>query len=147
VLSYESAGRVKAADAARIRDEAGAIARAWWRGALGFDEEKGILSGATPLFHSSGIEEADDLYMAFCDAAFLVERLADWAKRFKVKWRLRMHDDDWGAVDPTGPTRPLLDQMDKWARRVRAGLEGKGRYVVSEERRAELLERHAGRRG
>lgn len=125
--------------------------RDWWRGPLGFDasDEEGpsILTGRTPLFHKSGIPDADDLFMAFADTAFILGRLAGWAKQHKIKWHLRMHDDDWGAVDPGGFTKPLTEQMGKWAHRLRIFPNGKDTWFIPEDRRAELLARHAGRRG
>lgn len=152
MLSYETTGRVGASAARKIAAEAAGLQRAWWRGGLGFDLDEAagpaVLSGATPLFHTSKhIPVDDDLFLAFADAAFILERLEDWARRFKVKWHVRMRDEDWGAVDPSGPTRPLLDQMEKWARRVGVPATGKGTWRIDESRRAELLARHAGRPG
>jgi hypothetical protein len=57
-----------------------------------------------------------------------------------------MNDDDWGAVDPSGMTRPLLDQMGKWARRIRVFPSGRDAWFIPEERRSELLARHADRK-
>jgi len=150
VLRYESAGKVGVSAAQSILEEIGAIRRDWWRGALGLDpSEEGrpaVLSGKTPLFHAHGIPDADDVFMAFADAAFIVERLAAWAKRYKIKWRIRMHDEDWGAVDPTGLTKPLREQMGKWSGRARVFESGPASWHVPEERRAELLVRYAGRK-
>ena len=141
----------RSASAARsILGEAGSIVRAWWGGVLGFDEsEEGrpsTLSGRTALFHPSGIPDEDDLFMAFTDAAFILDRLADWAKRHTIKWRLRMHDEDWGAVDPGGLTQPLYGRMEKWARRVRVLASGRDAWFIPMDRRAEVLARHAGRK-
>src|SRR5207247_8225709 len=102
-------------------------------------------SGSTPLFHKSGIPDEDDLFMAFADASVIVQALSRWAKRFKVKWHVRMNDEDWGSIDPTGRSRPLLDQMNKWARRARVPAQEKRTWPIDEDRRAELLLRHAGR--
>jgi len=150
MLAYESTGRVKASAVRAIREELAAIERDWWRGALGFDaSDEGrpsILTGRTALFHKSGIPDADDLFMAFADAAFILERLAGWAKRHKIKWHVRMHDDDWGAVDPSGFTKPLLDQMQKWAHRLKIFPSGRDTWFIPEDRRAELLARHSGRK-
>lgn len=151
MLQYESTGRVSASGIRAIRKDIAGIQRDWWRGALGFDasedeERPSILTGRTPLFHKSGISDADDLFMAFADAAFILERLAGWAKKHKIKWHLRMHDEDWGAVDPSGFTKPLADQMGKWAHRLKIFPSGKDTWFVPEERRAELLSRHAGRK-
>ena len=111
-------------------------------------EESGqpqVLSGSTALFHKSDIPDEVDLFMAFADASFIAQILARWAKRFKVKWHVRMNDEDWGSIDPTGLSRPLRDQMEKWSRRARVLSEGKGKWPIDEARRAELLRRHAGR--
>ena len=133
-----------------IREEIQAIERDWWKGALGFDggddERPTILTGRTSLFHQSGIPDSDDLFMAFADAAFILGRLAGWAKKHKIKWHVRMHDEDWGAVDPSGLTKPLLDQMGKWAHRLKIFPSGRDTWFVPEDRRAELLARHAGRK-
>jgi hypothetical protein len=150
VLRYESVAQVKPSAIHVIQLEIGAIERQWWRGTLGVDaseeERPAILSGKTALFHGSDIPDADDVFMAFADAAFILEMLADWAKRFKIKWRIRMREDDWGAVDPIGMTRPLLDQMRKWSGRAGVYQSGKLGWSVPEERRIELLARYAGRK-
>jgi hypothetical protein len=149
MLHYASTSRLGEGAIRSLCAEAAAIERDWWRGGLGFETDgaRGILSGSTPLFHrSAGIPDADDLFLAFADAVFILERLAAWAKSRKVKWAIRMHDEAWGAVDPSGCTAPLLDAMDKWAGRVGALRPGRGEWEVDEARRAELLARHAGRR-
>jgi len=150
MLRYESTGRVRAASIRSILKDVGELQRDWWRGALGFDasDEEGpaILSGRTGLFTKSGIPDDDDLFMAFADAAFILERLAGWSKKHTIKWHLRMHDDDWGAIDPSGFTKPLTEQMGKWAHRLRIFPSGREAWFVPEDRRAELLARHAGRK-
>jgi hypothetical protein len=150
VLRYESAGKVGVAAVRGILGEIGAIRRTWWRGALGLDpSEEGrpaILSGRTALFHAHGIPDEDDVFMAFADAAFIVGKLAAWAKRHKIKWRLRMNDEDWGAVDPTGLTKPLREQMGKWSGRARVAENGPVSWFIPEERREALLARYAGRK-
>jgi hypothetical protein len=150
MLHYESTGRVNASVVRAIWSDIGDINRVWWRGVLGFDvSDEGkpsILSGRTPLFHKSGIPDEDDLFMAFADAAFILGRLAGWAKEHRIKWHLRMHDDDWGAVDPSGLTKPLLEQMGKWAHRLKIFPNGRDTWFVPEDRRADLLARHAGRK-
>jgi len=150
MLQYESTGRVSASSIRSIRKDVESLRRDWWRGVLGFDasEEEGpaVLSGRTPLFHRSGIPDDEDLFMAFADAAFILEKLAGWSKRHKIKWHLRMHEDDWGAIDPGGLTKPLIEQMGKWAHRLKIFPSGRDRWFVPEDRRGELLGRHAGRR-
>jgi len=150
VLSYESVAQVKPSAIHVITREIDALSRVWWRGAFGLDaseeERPAILSGRTALFHGSAIPDGDDVFMAFADAAFILELLEDWSTRFRIKWRIRMHDEDWGAVDPTGMTRPLRDQMAKWSGRAGVYQTGKLGWSVPEERRAELLVRHAGRK-
>ena len=149
MLRYASTGKVGASAIRRIQEEIGGLRRPWWRGAIGLDvEETGqpaVLSGGTALFHAQGIPDEDDLFMAFADAAFILDRLADWAKRFRIKWHLRMNGDDWGAIDPTGRSGPLAGQMEKWARRARVSPAEGGAWIVDEDRRAGLLRRHAGR--
>jgi hypothetical protein len=151
VLEYESTGRVKASAVGAIRRDLAAIERDWWRGALGFDasdeDHPAILSGRTPLFHKAGIPDADDLFMAFSDVAFILGKLSAWSKKHKIKWHVKMSGDDWGAVDPSGLTKPLLEQMGKWAHRLKIFPNGRDTWFVPEERRADLLARHAGRRG
>ncbi len=145
MLRYETTGKVKAAAARTILEEAAAIDRAWWNGGLGFETEEAEgpveLSGRTPLFRA-GVAMEDDLFMSFADMAAIVERLADWAKRFRLKWHLTMHGDDWGAVDSTGPTPPLQEQMKKWSKRAKVAPAGKA-WIIPEERRQELLVRYA----
>jgi hypothetical protein len=85
--------------------------------------------------------------MAFADASFIVARLAAWAKRFGIKWHLRMNGDEWGAIDATGLTRPLLNQMVKWARRVGAVELGRGAWEVSGERLEQLVRKYQRRPG
>lgn len=148
MIRYSSTGKVRASAAEKIQAEVGSIRRRWWQGALGFDpgEIDGpvVLSGAVPLFRAGGIPDEDELFMAFADAAFILERLEGWSKRFRIKWHIHMNGDDWGAVDPTGLSRPLLDQMEKWARRAGAASLGKGRWAVSAERHAALDRKHKG---
>lgn len=146
MIRYESVGRVKPSAAGKILGETGALDRRWWNGRLGLDvEEEGrpsVLRGQTPLFHARGIPDGDDLFMAFGDALFILRRLSDWAARFGIKWRITMNGEDWGAVDPGGLTRPLVEQMDKWAGRAGAARSGPRDWAVSEARREELLERY-----
>ena len=149
MLRYETTGRVKAAAARTILEEAGTIDRAWWNGGLAFEGEQSEapdeLAGRTPLFRA-GVPMEDDLFMAFADMVVIVARLADWAKRFRLKWRLTMNGDDWGSVDSTGPTRPLLGQMKKWSKRAKIAPAGKGKWVIPEERRSEIASLYAGPR-
>ena len=150
MLHYETTGRVRASAIRSILKDVGEIRRDWWRGALGVDaseeeEEPAVLSGRTPLFHPSGIPDNEDLFMAFADAAFILERLAAWSKKHTIKWHVRMNDEDWGAVDPSGLTPPLIEQMGKWAHRLKIFPSGKGTWFIPEDRRADLLARHAGR--
>lgn len=146
MLRYESAGRIGVSEIRKILAETGTIDRKWWRGALGFDAERmdrpAVLSGATPLFHPQDIPDEVDLFMAFSDAAFIVGRLADWSKRFTVKWHLTMNGDDWGAIDASGLSPALLGQMEKWARRVGVYSRGKGQWSIPEDRRTDLLGRY-----
>ncbi len=145
MLRYETTGKVKPSAARAILGEAGAIDRSWWNGALSFDVEPSgapvELSGGTPLFRA-GVPMEDDLFMAFSDMIVILERLSDWAGRFRLKWRLTMNGDDWGAVDGTGPTPPLQDQLRKWSKRARVAPAGKG-WLIPEERRREVFARHA----
>jgi hypothetical protein len=149
VLRYESAAKVGVAAVQKILEEIGSIRRDWWHGALGVDpsddDKPAILSGKTALFHVSGIPDEDDVFMAFADAAFIVEKLADWAKRYKIKWKVQMRDEDWGAVDPTGLTKPLREQMGKWSHRAKVFETGPASWAIPVERREALLARYAGR--
>ena len=149
MIRYESTGRVGVSAVRKIQEEIGAIGRVWWQGALGFDvgeiDRPMVLSGSTKLFHGPGIPDADDVFMAWTDALFILERLSDWSKRFKIKWRIGMNDDDWGSIDPSGFSGPLLGQMKKWARRVGAREIEKGTWVVPGERLDELTKKYKGR--
>src|SRR6185295_6915959 len=151
MLQYESTSRVKPSVIRAIREDIQSIERDWWKGAVGFDaaedDRRSTLSGRTPVFYKSGIPDDEDLFMAFADVAFILVRLAGWAKKHKIKWHVRMHDEDWGAVDPSGFTKPLLDQMGKWAHRLKIFPNGRDTWFIPEDRRAELLARRAGRKG
>lgn len=150
MLRYESAGKVGVSAVRHILEEAAAIRRTWWRGALGLDPSEdgrpAILSGKTALFHPPGsIPDEEDVFMAFADAAFIVERLAAWAKKHRIKWRISMHDEDWGAIDPTGPTKPLREQLGKWSGRAKVFETGPASWAIPEDRRQELLRRYSSR--
>lgn len=150
MLEYETTGKVGASAARIVAREARAIQRPWWRQALGFDvgdvQQPLILSGRTELFHKQGVPDVDDLFMAFADTVFILERLRDWAARFKLKWHLRMNKEEWGTIDPTGYSKPLLNQMDKWAAKVGLPACARGTWKIPEEKRAALAARYAGRR-
>ncbi len=151
MLRYASTRKVGASALRKIQEEIGSIQRTWWRGAIGLEADEAgppsILSGSTPLFHAPGaIPDEEDLFLAFADAAFIVGRLADWSRRFTIKWHLTMNGDDWGAIDASGLSPALLGQMEKWARRAKVDSAGKGTWSIPEGRRAELLRRHEGRR-
>jgi hypothetical protein len=150
MLSYESTRKVRVASARGILKDIGLIERDWWRGALGLDasdeDRPAILSGRTPLFHKGGIPDADDLFMAFADAAFILGRLAAWSEKHTIKWHVRMNDEDWGAVDPGGLTKPLIEQMGKWAHRLKIFPSSRDTWFIPKDRREELLRRHAGRK-
>ncbi|HYE97334.1 MAG TPA: hypothetical protein VEJ18_00420 [Planctomycetota bacterium] len=145
MFRYESASKVGVSPARAILSETAAIERAWWNGALGFDvddpEHPVVLQGGVKLFRSDVTME-DDLFLAFADMAAIVERLIDWAARYKVKWRLHMHDEDWGTIDPQGISQQLLDQLEKWAKRAKVVSSGKAKWFIPEARREELLARH-----
>lgn len=146
MLTYETTGKVGASAARIIVREARAIHRPWWREGLGFDAGEVaapvVLRGRAALFHKHGVPDEDDLFMAFADAVFILERLRDWASRFKVKWHLQMNGDDWGAIDPTGYSRVLMGHMEKWAARAGVPAYTRSTWKVSEERRAELAARY-----
>jgi hypothetical protein len=150
VLRYESAAKVGVAAVHQILEEIGSIQRNWWRGTLGLDpsddDKPAILKGKTALFHVSGIPDEDDVFMAFADAAFIIERLADWAKRYKIKWKIAMRGDDWGAIDPTGLTKPLREQMGKWSGRAKVFESGPAAWFIPEDRREALLARYSDRK-
>ena len=151
MLEYETTGRVKSSAVRAIRADIAGIERDWWRGKLGIDasdeDHPAILTGRTPLFYKAGIPDADDLFMSFADVAFILGHLSAWSKKHKIKWHLRMNGEDWGAVDPSGLTKPLIDQMGKWAHRLKIFPSGRDTWFVPEDRRAGLLARHAGRKG
>jgi hypothetical protein len=117
---------------------------------VGFETEEAefpqVLVGRAPLFHPSGIPEEDDLLMALSDAAFVLARLEDWASRFGVKWQVQMHDERWGSIDPTGCSKELLDQMNKWARRCGVPARPRGGWAVPASRENEVRARYPGRR-
>ena len=148
MIRYESTGKVGVSAARKIQEEIGAIARTWWQGALGFDVGEIVhpvlLSGSTRLFHGPGIPYEDDVFLAFADAAFILDHLRRWSKEFKIKWHVRMNDDDWGSIDPSGFSGPLLGQMAKWARRAGAFEIKKGTGSVSSERHADLMRIYKG---
>lgn len=150
MLRYETTAKVGVAAVRHILDEISAIERVWWHGRLGLDPSDdarpAILSGKTALFHSrTSIPDEDDVFMAFADAAFIVERLAAWAKKYKIKWKLQMYDEDWGAIDPTGLTKPLREQMGKWSGRAKVFETGPASWAIPEDRREALLAKYPNR--
>lgn len=149
MLFYESTGRVGRSATESMLREIGGIEREWWRASLALEAREAgrpsVLAGQTRLFHRTGIPDDVDLLMAFGDALFILDRLTAWAARFKIKWHLRMNDEDWGAIDPGGWTKPLQDQMRKWAARVGLPRTDRDRWSVPEDQRAELLRLYAGR--
>jgi hypothetical protein len=150
MLRFESTGKVGVGSTRKILAECAAIRRPWWRGPMGFETEEAefpqVLAGRAPLFHPAGVSEEDDLLMALADAAFVLGRLGDWASRFGVKWDVQMHRERWGSIDPTGFSRDLLDQMNKWARRSGVLPQPRGGWVVPPSRQDEVRTRHPGRR-
>lgn len=150
VFQYESTAKVGVSTVRTILDELGAIKRTWWRGAFGLDpsedDRPAILRGKSALFYPPGmIPDEDDVFMAFADAAFIVEHLAAWARKHKIKWHIRMRDEDWGAIDPTGLTKPLREQMGKWSGRAKVFESGPASWAIPEDRRQALLQKYAGR--
>ena len=145
MLRYESASKVAASAVNSILSEAAGVQRQWWQGTIGFKNEAAtspvILRGMTPLFRSN-VPLEDDLFMAFGDMVAITDLLADWAVRFGIKWRLFMHDEDWGAIDPTGPSQMLLDQMTKWSKRAKVPPAGRSKWSIPDTRRRELGDRH-----
>jgi hypothetical protein len=146
MLAYESASKVGVAAVKAILAEAAGVERAWWNGAIGFEiveapKAPDVLKGGTPLFRP-GVPLEDDLFMSFGDMAAIVELLAGWAERFGVKWRLRMDDEDWGTIDPTGPSQVLLDQLKKWSRRAKVPEAGKAKWMIPDTRRRDIASRH-----
>jgi hypothetical protein len=145
MLRYESASKVGASAVNAILSEAAGVQRQWWQGTLGFENEPAtapvVLRGITPLFRSN-VPLEDDLFMAFGDMVAIVDLLADWSVRFNVKWRLHMNDEDWGAIDPTGPTPMLLDQMTKWSKRAKVPAAGRSKWLIPDTRRRDIGDRH-----
>jgi len=145
MLRYESASKVGASSAKSILAEAGELQRDWWNGGIGFENQDPaspeVLKGGTPLFRSNALLE-DDLFMSFGDMSFIVDRLAEWAAKYGVKWRLHMHDEDWGAIDPTGPSQMLLDQLVKWSKRAKVPAAGKAKWMIPDTRRREIGQKH-----
>ena len=145
MLSYESTGKIGVSAARIIFRECIAVERNWWIGALGIEpseiERPTELRGETALFGRAGASDDEDLFMAFADAVFILEHLGQWWSRFKIKRHLRMNGDDWGAIDPSGRTGALVSQMDKWAGRAKVAWSSRGKWVVDEDRRADILSR------
>jgi hypothetical protein len=145
MLKYESASKVGLSSARSILAEAAAVDRAWWNGALGFENLEPaapeVLKGGVSLFRP-GVGLEDDLFMAFSDMAVVVDLLSDWASRFGVKWHLFMDDEDWGTIDPTGPSQVLLDQLRKWSRRAKVPEAGKAKWLIPDTRRRDISGRH-----
>jgi hypothetical protein len=145
VLRYESASKVGLASARAILAEMAAVERAWWHRAPTFEnaEPTGpeVLRGRASFFRS-GVPLEDDLFMAFGDMAALVDLLRGWASRFGVKWHLFNDDDDWGTIDPTGPSQVLLGQLAKWSRRAKVPEAGKAQWLIPDTRRRDIAAKH-----
>ena len=145
MLRYESASKVAASAVNVILSEAAGVQRQWWHGTIGFENEQAsspaVLRGLTPLFRSN-VPLEDDLFMAFGDMVAIVDLLIDWAGRFGIKWRLFMNDEDWGAIDPTGVSQVLLDQMTKWSKRAKVPVAGRAKWMIPDTRRRDIGDRH-----
>jgi hypothetical protein len=146
MLIYESAAKVGVAAAKAILEEAAGVDRVWWCGAVGFERTVApkapeILKGGTPLFRP-GVPLEDDLFMAFGDMTAIVDLLSGWAKAHGVKWHLFMDADDWGTIDPTGPSQVLLDQLKKWSKRAKVPEAGKAKWMIPDTRRRDISGRH-----
>jgi hypothetical protein len=145
MLRYETASKVGASAARAILAEAAELKREWWNGGIGFENDEPsvpeVLKGATPLFRSN-VPLEDDLFMAFGDMSAIADLLIDWAARFGVKWRLDMNGEDWGAIDPTGPSQVLIDQLTKWSKRAKVPSAGKARWLIPDTRRRDLSQKH-----
>ena len=145
MLRFESASKVGVSAARRIQAEASGVDRPWWYKPLSFEnadpKAPEFLKGGISLFRP-GVPLEDDLFMAFGDMAAVVDLLSGWAKDHGVKWHLFMDADDWGTIDPTGPSQVLLDQLKKWSKRAKVPEAGKGKWLIPDTRRRDISMKH-----
>jgi hypothetical protein len=145
MLRFESASKVGVSAARTILAEAAGVERQWWHGALSFEnaEPKApeALKGGISLFRP-GVPLEDDLFMSFGDMVAVVDLLSAWAKAQGVKWHLFMDQDDWGTIDPTGPSQVLLEQMKKWSKRAKVPEAGKAKWMIPDTRRRDISIKH-----
>ncbi|HEX7901595.1 MAG TPA: hypothetical protein VF950_27800 [Planctomycetota bacterium] len=145
MLRFESASKVGVSAVRAIVGEAAGVDRQWWHKPLSFEnaapQAPEYLKGGISLFRP-GVPLEDDLFMAFGDMAAVVELLSGWAKAHGVKWHLFMNADDWGTIDPTGPSQVLLGQLKKWSKRAKVPDAGKGQWLIPDTRRRDISMKH-----
>lgn len=145
MLRIESASKVGVSACRSILAEAKAVDRAWWNKPLSFENAEPAfpeaLKGCISLFRP-GVPLEDDLFMGFGDMVAVVELLAGWAGTHGVKWHLFMDADDWGTIDPTGPSQVLLNQLKKWSKRAKVPEAGKAKWLIPDTRRLDISDRH-----
>ncbi len=145
MLRFESASKVGVSACRSILAEAAGVERAWWHKPLAFENAEPaapeVLKGGISLFRP-GVPLEDDLFMAFGDMAAVVELLSAWSKAQGVKWHLFNDDQDWGTIDPTGPSQVLLDQLKKWSKRAKVPEAGKAKWLIPDTRRIDISARH-----
>lgn len=145
MLHFESASKVGLSAQRAILREMADVERPWWHKPPSFEnaEPAGpeFMKGGMALFRP-GVPLEDDLFMAFGDMTALVELLGGWSKAHGVKWHLFMEKDDWGTIDPTGPSQLLLDQLKKWSKRAKVPEAGRGKWMIPDTRRREISDRH-----
>ena len=145
MLCFESASKVGVSAARAILAEAEGVDRDWWQRPLTFENGEPaapeVLKGGISLFRP-GVPLEDDLFMSFGDMAAVVELLSGWSKAHGVKWHLFMDEDDWGTIDPTGPSHLLLEQLKKWSKRAKVPEAGKAKWLIPDTRRRDISSRH-----
>src|SRR5687768_9138082 len=116
-LTYTTTGAVAEDVRRAIEAEAEQLneTRRWWCEGLilfTFSENPDGLTGDTKLFRhdyetSNGdiveLDEDDDTFMAWRDAAFIASTLARWAQTYDLTWALSVLGDDIGQVTRDGP--------------------------------------------
>lgn len=108
-LTYQTTKPVSAAVKRAVLDDAARLnrERVWWGESFIFFEvpqkgkgkAKGLtpLTGDTKLFRSDADEE-DDTFMAFRDAAFILQHLVRWSQEHGIDWTLEMVGAEVGAI-------------------------------------------------
>lgn len=130
-LDYRSAGSLDTQVRGTIVRESEQLREThdWWCEKIWFFdnhllfEEENMLEGSTKLFYPGGYSDVpgsvvdvdgdEDDFMARRDAAFIIEQLLIWSKRFSITWLIEMADVEFGSISNGKLSRELVSQFQK----------------------------------